>query len=247
MKLSLLSEASLILEGYGLVAQTKYSNYNIDPRPKVLKLGTWIHPNTGNVLVGGINLNYLRPEQIQKVQYYLPEILKNRNLRRRYWTGRRLVPDVFDDFYRTYNQRYIDVVDTDTLRFMTPKEIENLGDAERADKLRKRREALSLFKKEPSKVRVPMREPLPSELPPEKEPLPERPEGEVAQMAKAAVDAKRTKKITPRLADKIRQELEKTEAPGKEPEVPEPETPALEPGEEPEVEPEEPEPGLPGK
>jgi hypothetical protein len=234
MKLSFLSEASLICDGYGRVADIAYANYNIDPRPKVLKLGTWIHPNTGNVLIGGINLHYLRPEQIQKIQYYLPEILKDRNLRRRYWTGMRLAPDIFDNFYRTYNQRYIDLVDTDTLKFMTPKEIEKLGDTERAERLRKRREALVQLKKKPSKVKVPMREPVPGELPPEEKPLPERPETEVAQMAKAAVDAKRVKKITPRLDDRIRKELEKTEAPSKEPEVPE-EPEELEEPKEPEV------------
>ena len=36
-----------------------YDNAKVDPRPDILLLGAYQHPNTGNYLVGGINLHYL--------------------------------------------------------------------------------------------------------------------------------------------------------------------------------------------
>lgn len=104
-------------EGYGRRNKFDYQNANVDPSPDVWKLGTFIHPTTGNNLLAGINLNYLDDEQTQRLRYYAPEILKDKNLKSRYWAGRRLLPDIFTDAYRTYDQQYIDSLEPDSLKF----------------------------------------------------------------------------------------------------------------------------------
>lgn len=108
----------LILEGYGRVSRFEYDNFNVDPKPLVLVLGRWKHPNTGNLLVGGINLNYLNDDEIIALRKALPHILRvGRRLKDRYWKGRASVPSVFENFYRTYNSNYIGVISLGTLRF----------------------------------------------------------------------------------------------------------------------------------
>lgn len=104
-------------EGYGRRNKFDYQNANVDPSPDVWKLGTFIHPTTGNNLLAGINLNYLDNEQTERLKYYAPEILKDKNLKTRYWTGRKLLPDIFTDAYRTYDQQYIDSLEPDSLKF----------------------------------------------------------------------------------------------------------------------------------
>lgn len=92
-----------------------YDNWHQDPAPDILLLGAYRHPNTGNNLVGGINLNYISPEQRDKVARALPDIMKAGNLKARYWAGRKLVPDVFEKFYRTYNSDFIRGVKKDVM------------------------------------------------------------------------------------------------------------------------------------
>ncbi len=84
-----------------------YDNYKHDPTPKILLLGAYQHPNTGNNLVGGINLNYLNPQQRNDLARVLPKIMQASNLYNRYHTGQQLLPDVFDNYYRTYNAAHI--------------------------------------------------------------------------------------------------------------------------------------------
>lgn len=134
--------AFLLTEGYGKTQTFDYGNWKTDPTPQVLQLGTWVHPSTGNPLVGGINLNYLAPDEVEQLRYYLPEILKNKGLKRRYWTGVRLLPQVFKQFYRTYNQNNIQTVTPGTLSFMTNKELQNKGEQEKAAKLQTRRDQM---------------------------------------------------------------------------------------------------------
>lgn len=93
----------------------QYDRFRNDPTPDILLLGAYRHPNTGNNLVGGINLHYLDSNQRDALSRALPEIMKQGNLKARYWMGRRLVPEVFDNFYRTYNSRFIRGVQKDTL------------------------------------------------------------------------------------------------------------------------------------
>jgi hypothetical protein len=92
-----------------------YDNWHQDPTPDILLLGAYRHPRTGNNLVGGINLHYISPDQRDQLARALPEIMKAGNLKGRYWAGRRLVPDVFDNFYRTYNSRFIRGVQKDVI------------------------------------------------------------------------------------------------------------------------------------
>ena len=255
MKLGILSECLVfypILEGYGKVLDIDYTNWQRDPKPKVVQLGTWLHPNTRNQLVAGINLNYLSTRDVEKLRYYLPEILKNRNLYVRYHTGKRLLPDIFKDYYRTYRRDRIRLIDKATLRFMTPKELGRQGDKEKAARLQQRRDKLRGLKvvKGIRPSRRPIIEP---EMPPEEEPLPlekkpevppkgetplERPES-TSDRAKAAVDAARAPKLMARIDDRTKALLAK--APEEEPEeAPEEEVPEETPEEEvPEEEPEE--------
>jgi hypothetical protein len=111
-----------LTEGYGRVWRGQYSGYQTDPRPKVLILGHWRNPSTGNDLVGGINLNYLSDEEIIELQKALKQILRSHNLKNRYWTGRRLLPDIFGSpgrrrYYRTYKKDLIHSVTPETLKF----------------------------------------------------------------------------------------------------------------------------------
>lgn len=85
----------------------KYDNFDHDPTPDVLVLGMYRHPNTGNNLVGAINLRYLDKNQISRLQRILPQLHKAKNLKRRYYMGISLLPDVFENYYRTYNAAYI--------------------------------------------------------------------------------------------------------------------------------------------
>jgi len=89
----------------------RYDNWHNDPRPSILLLGAYTHPSTGNNLVGGINLNYLNDQERDNLARVLPQIMKTGNLYSRYHTGRRLLPQIFDTKYRTYDSKYIRGVD----------------------------------------------------------------------------------------------------------------------------------------
>lgn len=117
-----LEEAQLFIEseplledGEGPRWKFRYDNFNVDPTPDILLLGAYRHPNTGNNLVGGVNLHYLNNRQIEKLAEALPEIIAAGNLKARYWKGRSLVPDVFNDYYRTYDSKYIRGVEQDIM------------------------------------------------------------------------------------------------------------------------------------
>jgi hypothetical protein len=84
-----------------------YDAWKQDPHPDILLLGAYHHPNTGNDLVGGINLNYLSAQQRDGLARVLPQIMQTGNLYSRYHAGKRLLPDVFDNFYRTYDSKYV--------------------------------------------------------------------------------------------------------------------------------------------
>jgi len=196
MKLSMVSyeerpiahAKQLICEGYGRVWDMDYQKWIVDPRPRVLVFGSWVHRNTGNTLVGGINLNYLNQEQIERLRTYLPEILAQKTLKARYWEGKRLLPDVFDNqdgYYRTYNRAEIRYIRPEVFRFMTPNELSQAGETEKAGQLATRRDvykALSTGRQvgeplpslPPDEVPpgVEPEEPRPPEIPPEEPPAP---------------------------------------------------------------------------
>lgn len=107
----------LLLEaGYGRTFKFDYPFFNVDKTPKVLVLGRWRHPNTRNVLVCGINLNYLTDEEIEALRKNLGTILAQPNLKQRYRTGAELLPDIFKTAYRTYKNDAVINVTKDTLR-----------------------------------------------------------------------------------------------------------------------------------
>lgn len=233
MRLSLLTNCGSVThiqEGYGRVLDIDYTHTRVDPKPKVLLLGRWKHPSTGNQLVAGINLNYLSKSQLDKLRYYAPEILKNKDLYTRYWVGKRLIPDVFESFYRTYRKDRVSAIDLATLKYMTPKELEKTGETEKAARLQKRRDQLKTLRaKKRARIRPALRPEVEPDIPPEVEPeIPEVPEvpeepQTVTDKAKAAVDAKRAEKMVARIDDRTREMLSKIEAEPEEPEVPEPE------------------------
>lgn len=102
-------------DGEGPLWRFKYDKYRTDPRPQVLVLGSYRHPRTGNLLVGGVNVNYLNNRQRERLRLTLPRLMKARNLYYRYHSGLRHLPDIFDAFYRTYDPRYIRAVDKSIL------------------------------------------------------------------------------------------------------------------------------------
>lgn len=105
----------IIEDGEGLRWKFGYDRWQHDSSPDALVLGAYRHPRTGNNLVGAINLNYLDARQLDDLRKALPRIMAGANLYNRYHLGRRLVPDVFDNYYRTYNSKFIRGVDQDTL------------------------------------------------------------------------------------------------------------------------------------
>jgi len=115
----------IIKEGYGRLYNFDYhGNQVTDNRPKALSLGKW-KSGRGNNLMAGINLNYLSPEQITRLQKNLPTVLRNRNLQRRARTLRAMMPDIFNTAYRTYYKDAVDNVDPGTLKFIgTKKDID---------------------------------------------------------------------------------------------------------------------------
>jgi hypothetical protein len=88
-------------------------------------LGKWRHPATRNILLGGINLNYIDDDQMLRLRKELPKILAPKNLKSRYWRGKALLPDVFNSYYRTYDRDYVSTLSRDTIKFYpTPEELE---------------------------------------------------------------------------------------------------------------------------
>lgn len=129
-------------DGEGPLWKFNYGKYGQDPVPQVLVLGSYRNPQTGNLLIGGINTNYLNNRQKERLRVVLPTLMQAKNLYYRYHTGLNLLPDIFDSFYRTYDPNYIRAVDKSILY---PKQ--SIDTAKRAlaqaklDKLRKSKEA----------------------------------------------------------------------------------------------------------
>lgn len=136
MRLKIISEA-----GYGRTYSFDYQNAQTDKRPRMLLLGKWRHPTTRNILLAGLNLNYLTDEQIARVRQNLKAIVQPRNLKSRYHKGTQLVPDVFKDAYRTYDKDYVGSITKDTLKFWPSDEALERADKEAQDAEAKKKEA----------------------------------------------------------------------------------------------------------
>lgn len=124
---------SLLYEADGRIVNFKYDTFKQDPRPRVFLMGRWQHPNTGNTLVAGINLNYLSDEQIKQLQDNAKEVLKPSNLKSKYWKGRELLPEIFEKYYRTYNQDHVNSVTRDALKFFKPSDLDKPKEEPKAD------------------------------------------------------------------------------------------------------------------
>lgn len=110
------SHLSYLLEdGEGPRWSFAYDRYKHDPTPDALILGVFRHPNTGNNLVGAINLRYLDKNQVENLRKILPKLMSGRNLYARYHIGSQLLPDVFESYYRTYNAEYVRSVERGVL------------------------------------------------------------------------------------------------------------------------------------
>lgn len=107
----------LLNDGHGRIYTFDYPNYKLDQRPRVLVLGYWKNPDTGNKLLGGINLNYLTEPELQKLRVALPLILRPKDLKNRYNVGKRILPDIFGQFYRTYNKSYVQQITPSELTY----------------------------------------------------------------------------------------------------------------------------------
>lgn len=108
----------IFFEGYGRTFEYDYTGDQVtDPRPMALSLGRWKSPK-GNQLFAGLNLSYLSPEQISRLQQQLPSILRDRNLKRRVRKLRSIAPDIFNSAYRTYKRDEMHHIDPGVLRFM---------------------------------------------------------------------------------------------------------------------------------
>lgn len=102
------------------IANFRYSNYNIDPKPQVLLLGRYTPKNTGNELLAGINLNYMSKQQITQLRDSLKQIFSRGGLRSRYRYIKRKLPDIAQ-FYRTYDEDEIHALEPDQLTTYSPK------------------------------------------------------------------------------------------------------------------------------
>lgn len=209
-----------ILEGYGRVHNFNYDNFNVDPRPKILLLGRWRHPRTRNNLIAGINLNYLDDEQVIRLRRLLPSILKSRNLKNRYWAGRMLLPDIFNDLYRTYDSKYVHAITPATLKFWKPEAEKRRAAKEKERELRKAKKQIDLgVEPEPEKKVMPKPEIAKPEIVPEPE-EPEEPEVEPEketskerrERERAEAEAKRAERGT-RSSRELEKDIEQAEEP----------------------------------
>jgi len=121
----LFESSDLLMEaGYAKVLDLKYDDFENDPNPRVLYLGKFKHPETGNNLIGGINLNYLSDEEIENLRKNLKTIIRSgKRLKDRWAMGHQLLPDIFPGAgyqkgagaYRTYKSDMAHIKSTGTI------------------------------------------------------------------------------------------------------------------------------------
>jgi len=97
-------------------AHFRYLNAKNDPTPDVLVLGPDLNGN-----MGGINLHYLSPNNLRELRTVMPQILHGANLKDRYDIGSNLAPEIFNEYYRTYDPQYIKSISPDELPGWEPK------------------------------------------------------------------------------------------------------------------------------
>ena len=97
----------ILLEVASNILRFNYERAKTDPKPRILLLGRFQHPKTGNKLVAGLNLNYLDKDEIALLQQHIKQIMKPERLYNRYWVGYGLMPKLWLKAYRQYDERYI--------------------------------------------------------------------------------------------------------------------------------------------
>ncbi len=102
-------------EDEGIKWNFRYDNFETDPTPEVLLLGAYEHPDTHNNLIGGINLHYLNKEDIEKLSYALPKIMRGNDLSQRFDIGNKILPNIFGEYYRTYDSEFMRGVNQDIM------------------------------------------------------------------------------------------------------------------------------------
>jgi hypothetical protein len=107
-----------------------YENWHTDKRPRVLYLGKWRHPNTKNILIGGINLNKLNKKELATIQSLLPQIYDGGgSLKDHYDRLERVAPWVVASRrYQTWDKKYINSITVDTLHFVSPTKVDKTAD-----------------------------------------------------------------------------------------------------------------------
>lgn len=112
-----LLENKLIFEAHGRKLYFDYTKIRKGmeetTNPVVFYLGTWrrkLKSGVRRTYWCGIDMNNLDEEQLAALQHELPNILKKRSVYDRYWAGKRLLPDIFHQFYRTYNTNSVGAV-----------------------------------------------------------------------------------------------------------------------------------------
>jgi len=99
-------EGQLLLEASPRVIRFTYERAKHDPHPRLFVLGRWRHPN-GNILLLGINLNYLNEDELRALAKHAKAITKPNNPKDRWWTGFTLLPEIWLKAYRQYDERFI--------------------------------------------------------------------------------------------------------------------------------------------
>lgn len=116
MKLNptIIKEASLPLWDF------VYPGYETDPSPKIIVLGSYVHPNTENTLIMGINVRLLDTMQATKMVNMINDLtkIKNGRIRTKYLKTR--AKDIFDTAYRTYDLKKITGLNKSTVNGKGP-------------------------------------------------------------------------------------------------------------------------------
>lgn len=99
--------------GYTKFRHRQPDRHPVQTNPVVFYLGQWkrkVKDGSTRTFWCGIAIDYLDDEQLAALKANAPEILKKRRLYDRYWAGKRLLPDVFRRYYRTYRADRIENV-----------------------------------------------------------------------------------------------------------------------------------------
>ena len=109
--MDIVEEGSLLDEATLHVMDMSYSKSKNDPKPRVIVLGRFKHPRTGNTLVCGINAHYISKLPKGDAKHFKEALIKisddSLNTKQKYNLGLQLLPNIFRDAYRTYDEQYI--------------------------------------------------------------------------------------------------------------------------------------------